>query len=233
MTIPEGAAIDDEGVWTQVLSLPPPGNGKRPALFLDRDGVVLEEVNYLYAAEDARLIPGAAETIAAANRLAVPVIIITNQAGIARGYFGWEAFAAVQDKLLADLAALGAVIDGVFACPHHPMGNPPYGHPDHPARKPNPGMLLRAAAMLEVDLSRSWIVGDRAGDLGAGRNAGVAGGLHVLTGHGADDGERQAALALAGSGFITLIADSIAEAREKLPILRDHGPTRERNSARK
>ncbi|OHC73768.1 MAG: hypothetical protein A3G18_05165 [Rhodospirillales bacterium RIFCSPLOWO2_12_FULL_58_28] len=218
MTIPKSAAIDDEGVWNQVLRLPP-GNGNKPALFLDRDGVVLEEVNYLRAAGDARLIPGAAETIAAANRLAVPVVIITNQAGIARGYFDWEAFAAVQDKLLADLAALGAFIDGVFACPHHSMGNPPYNHPDHPARKPNPGMLLRAATMLELDLSRSWIVGDRAGDLGAGRNAGLAGGLHVLTGHGGDDGERQAAQALAGDGFIVLTADSIAKSQEELPVL--------------
>ena len=212
-----GAAIDAEGVWTQVLK--PPQSGKRPALFLDRDGVMVDEVNYLQKAEDTRLIPGAAETAAAANRLGVPVVIVTNQAGIAYGYYGWDEFIAVQDKFLSDLEAGGAFVDGVFACPHHPKGKPPYGHPNPPARKPNPGMLLRAADMLAIDLAASWIVGDRASDLEAGRNAGLAGGIHVLTGHGDGDGERAAALALATNRFQVRCAESITQVPALTPLL--------------
>lgn len=220
LQLPKGAVIDAEGVWTQVL-VPPPKTGERPALFLDRDGAVLEEVNYLNRAEEAHLIPGAAETIAAANRRGVPVVIVTNQAGIAYGYYGWKEFAVVQEKLLSDLAAADAFVDGVFACPHHAKGKPPYGHPNPPARKPNPGMLIRAARMLKLDLSRSWIIGDKASDVGAGKNAGLAGALHVLTGHGADEGEREAALTLAGNGFKALTAQSIAEAPSLLTSLRN------------
>ncbi len=220
LQLPKGATVDAEGVWTQVL-VPSPQTGERPALFLDRDGAVLEEVNYLNRAEDAHLIPGAAKTIATANRCGVPVIIVTNQAGIAYGYYGWEEFAVVQEKFLSDLAAAEAFVDGVFACPHHAKGKPPYRLPDPPARKPNPGMLLRAARMLKLDLSRSWIIGDRASDVGAGVNAGLAGALHVLTGHGAEEGEREAALSLAGNSFKVLTAKSIAEAPSLLNSLRN------------
>ncbi len=219
--LPPGAAIDDEGVWTQVLAPPPGPLGPpgRAALFLDRDGVVNQDVGYLCRAGDVRLIPGAAEVIARANRLGVPVVVVTNQAGIAYGYFGWDAFIAVQERIVGDLAAAGARLDGVFACPHHATGKPPYRHPDHPARKPNPGMLLRAAGMLGLDLAASWIVGDHAKDLEAGRNAGLAGGLHVLTGHGGHDGQRQAALAI--DGLRTLAAESIADALRLVPLLRE------------
>ncbi|MGB0670943.1 MAG: D-glycero-alpha-D-manno-heptose-1,7-bisphosphate 7-phosphatase [Rhodospirillales bacterium] len=202
--------IDAEGIWCEVLHR---GSARaRPCLFLDRDGVIVEEVNYLHRPEDCRLERGAAAIIRKANEADIRVVVVTNQAGIARGYFGWEDFRAVQDCMVGLLAAEGARLDAVFACPHHAKGRPPFGHPDHPARKPNPGMLTRAFARLAILAGQSWIIGDRASDLGAGRNAGLAGGVHVGSGHGGDDGERQKALALAEPGFQVLARASIAEA---------------------
>lgn len=203
--------LDDEDVWCETLR-PPAGSSDRPALFLDRDGVVVEETKYLSRPEDVRLIPGAAGLIAAANRRHVPVILITNQSGIGRGYYGWDAFAAVQRVLLERLETSHAFVDAVYACPHHADGIAPYRHPDHPARKPNPGMLLRAKAALGLDLASSWVVGDRAGDLDAGRRARLAGGVHVLSGHGSDPDERAAALALEAPGFKVGCAPTVAEA---------------------
>jgi D-glycero-D-manno-heptose 1,7-bisphosphate phosphatase len=215
---PAAFPLDGEGVWSEVLR-PPSGSAPRSALFLDRDGVVVEEVNYLSRPEDVRLIPGAVETIAAANRLGVPVILITNQSGIGRGYYGWDAFAAVQRTILDRLGRAEAFVDAVYACPYHADGIAPYRYPDHPARKPNPGMMLRASVALRLDLGSSWVVGDRAGDLEAARRARLAGGVHVLSGHGSDPGERAAALALAASGFKVATAPTIAEAMALIPLV--------------
>jgi D-glycero-D-manno-heptose 1,7-bisphosphate phosphatase len=216
--LPEGAEIDDEGLWVQLLRRPE-GPALRPALFLDRDGVIVDEVDHLSQAADVRLIDGAAEVIAAANRRGFPVVVVTNQSGIGQGLFAWDAFIDVQNRILGDLAAEGAFVDGVFACPHHPKALPPYDHPDHPARKPNPGMLLRAAERLALDLSTSWIIGDRTRDLAAGRRAGLAGGLLVSTGYGGQQDEREAALALAKGGeFRVLVGASVAAALTTIPL---------------
>ena len=215
--LPPGAELDSDGLWSQVLNRAQ-GATRRAALFLDRDGVIVEDVDYLHRPADVRLMDGAAGIIAEANGCAIPVIMVTNQAGIAHGHFGWAEFIQVQDKILDDLAAEGAFVNGVFACPHHGGGRAPYDVENHPWRKPNPGMLLAAAERLPLDLGQSWIIGDRAGDLEAGKNAALAGGLHVLTGHGADDGERDAALALAGANFQALAAPTIAGATVQLPL---------------
>lgn len=111
----------------------------------------------------------------------------------------------------------------MLACPFHREGREPFRHPDHPARKPNPGLLLRAEAELGVDLAASWIVGDRAGDVAAGRAAGLAGGIHVWTGWGNEPGEREAARASAGNGYRVFEAASIAEASARLPLLAGAG----------
>lgn len=169
------------------------------------------------------LIEGAAEAIARANALAVPVIVVTNQSGIGRGLFGWNELLAVEERIEALLADRGARIDAVLACPFHRDGREPFRHADHPARKPNPGLLLRAEAELGVDLAASWIIGDRAGDVAAGRAAGLAGGMHVWTGWGSEPGERDAARASAGSGYRVLEADSIAESSARLPLLAGAG----------
>lgn len=223
MTLPADVVIDAQEVWMQVFrgaAFP----GMRPALFLDRDGVIIEDRHYIHKIEDVFFIEGAAQVIAAANRAGVWVVMVTNQAGIARGYYGWEEFAAVQAHVLARLAGEGARVDAVFACPHHPKGLPPYDHPDPECRKPNPGLLLRATRLLPVDMRASWIIGDRASDIAAGRNAGLAGGIQVLTGHGAEEGEREKSLALATPAFAVLAASSIAEAGALVPFLGRQGP---------
>jgi len=207
--LPEGATIDEEGIWCQVLE--PDSKTRRSALFLDRDGVVVDEVHYLRRTQDVRLVAGAANVIAQANRRGHAVVLVTNQAGIGRGILGWPEFALVQERIIVELAAAGATFDAVYACPHHAEGQPPYNHPDHPARKPNPGMLLRAVEALALDAETSWIVGDRASDLEAGRAAGLAGGLHVLTGYGERPAERKAALALADGRFRAVGGASIAD----------------------
>lgn len=217
LRLPPNAAIDAEHVWIQALRAAPVPR-PRPALFLDRDGVIVEEVAYLSRPDDVRMVPGAAETIAMANARDVAVVIVTNQSGIGRALYGWNEFADVQARILAELSRAGAAVDAVFACPHHEDGFPPYDRADHEARKPNPGMLLRAARMLSLDLARSWIVGDRAGDIAAGRNAGIAGGLHVATGYGVEPIQREGALALAGPAFKILAAPSIADAPRHIPL---------------
>jgi D-glycero-D-manno-heptose 1,7-bisphosphate phosphatase len=205
--------LNSEGVWSEILRRPARG---RPALFLDRDGAVVEETGYLCRAADIVVIPGAAEVITVANKRGIPVIMVTNQSGIGRGYYGWAEFKSVQDALLATLAAHGAKIDAVYACAHHPEAKGLLAHPDHPARKPNPGMLLQAARDLALDLKSSWLVGDKASDIEAAKRAGIAGALQVATGYGA--AERQSAAKLAGPNFELRFGQSIADAMT-LPLL--------------
>ncbi len=217
--LPIGAEIDGEQLWSQILNRPQ--GAHKGALFLDRDGVVVEDTDYLHRPEDVQLIDGAAKVIAEANRRAVPVVLVTNQAGIGRGRFGWEDFVAVQERIIEDLDQLGAFLNAVFACPHHAEGQPPFDSPDHAWRKPNPGMLLEAALRLPLDLTQSWLIGDRAGDIQAARTAGLAGAIHVLSGHGSDEGEREEALEFGSEGFHCLTADSIGGVEGLLPLFQD------------
>ena len=202
------------GLWVRVP--PQTAAAPRPALFLDRDGVIVEDPGYLSCPSGLKLIPGAAGLIALANRLGVPVVEVTNQAGIGRGYYGWHEFTEVEAALADALARDGAAIDAAFACPYHRDGVPPWAHPDHPARKPRPGMLLAAGRLLNLDLTLSWIVGDRLADLVAGHSAGLRGGLHVLTGIGAS--ERPAVVKWSPENFDLRLGNSIADA-EALIVL--------------
>jgi D-glycero-D-manno-heptose 1,7-bisphosphate phosphatase len=117
--------------------------------------------------------------IAAANRVGIPVVVVTNQSGIARGYFGWSAFAAVNGRVLELLGDQGVSVDMVLACAYHEAGVGPLAVADHPMRKPNPGMLIEAGKRLDLDLQRSLIVGDKLADMQAGRRAGLAQGWLV------------------------------------------------------
>src|SRR5262249_61259521 len=108
--------LDSQGVWCEVLQRPAPG---RAALFLDRDGAIVEDTGYLRRVDDIVVIPGAAEVIAAANQRSVPVIMVTNQSGIGRGYYGWAEFKSVQDTFAASRATDGAGRAAVSACAHH------------------------------------------------------------------------------------------------------------------
>ncbi len=217
MILPSGVAsitgsLDHEGIWCEVRSNAARGG---PALFLDRDGVVVEEVDYLCRVEDIAVIPGAAGVIGAANRLGIPVALVTNQSGIGQGRYGWNDFTAVQKAIVSSLAAEGARLDAIYACPHHPNGKGEFLHPDHPARKPNPGMILRAAADLDLDLRMSWLVGDKTVDIEAARRAGLAGAMQVMTGYGAMEWANSAKLASAN--FEVRSGHSITDAAS-LPI---------------
>jgi len=207
--------IDREGVWCEVRENAARGGA---ALFLDRDGVVVEEVSYLRRVEDVVMVPGAAEVIGAANRRGIPVVLVTNQAGVGRGILGWAEFTAIQNKIIGALASRGARVDAVYACPHHAEAKGVFQHPDHPARKPNPGMLLRAAADLDLDLKKSWLVGDRTIDIEAAQRAGLAGAMQVMTGYGAVEWPRAAALR--SEKFEVRTGRSIADAAT-LPVLAD------------
>jgi D-glycero-D-manno-heptose 1,7-bisphosphate phosphatase len=211
----QGSFHEDLGIWTWIAAQAPVE--VRAALFLDRDGVIVQDPGYLSRVADLELIPGAADLIASANRRSIPVVEITNQAGIGRGYYGWNEFLQVEEALARELAGRGAVIDAVFACPYHRDGIPPWAHPAHPARKPRPGMLLAAERFLNLDLKHSWIVGDKLGDLLAGYNAGLYGGLHVLTGQGPK--HRRRALEWSPKSFQLRFADSICDAADLVGIL--------------
>ena len=193
------------------------GGTARPALFLDRDGVIVEEVNYLHRPEDVRLCVGAAEFISLANRQGTPVIVVTNQSGIGRGYYDWPDFTAVTLTINELLEQKGAMLDALYACPFHRDAKPPYNEDNHPGRKPNPGMLERAFENLNLDRDGSWIIGDTADDLAAGRAAGLAGGVHVLTGHGKR--ERPRVAMLENKKFKISLVANLLEARHLLPML--------------
>ena len=146
----------------------------RPALFLDRDGVLNEDRGYVHRWEDFCWIPGAREAVAAFNARNWWVFVVTNQSGVGRGYYPEADVLALHARMEADLAEAGARIDAFYHCPFHPEAiEDRYRHPDPPDRKPNPGMLLRAMADWPVDAARSVMVGDKAIDLEAGQRAGV------------------------------------------------------------
>jgi len=148
----------------------------RPACFLDRDGTLTEEREYARRAEDIVLLAGAAAAVRLLNRSGVAAVVISNQSGVGRGYFTLEDLAAQHEKLRELLGAEGARLDRIYFCPHRPDEG-------CACRKPATGLLARAARDLDVDLQRSWMVGDRAEDVAAGER-GAAGGLLVRTGYG-------------------------------------------------
>ncbi len=185
-----------------------------PALFLDRDGVIIEEKGYISKPEDVELLPGIAELIEAAKRLGLAIIEVTNQAGIGRGYFDWPDFVRVEDRLTDLLAQRGVAIDAVFACPYHPEGTFPYRQANHAWRKPNAGMLLEAADLLNLALAESVMVGDKALDQLTAKAAKLKFGIHMLTGYGRAN--EAAARAVASDGFPVRVLPRADEAVAEL-----------------
>ena len=143
------------------------------ALFLDRDGVINVDTGYVSRREDFRWIDGIFETVRAANALGLACIVATNQAGIARAYYSETDFHALTDWMLQQFSEQGAPLKAVYYCPYHPDGIGQYRQADHPDRKPNPGMLLRAAREWGLDLAASALVGDQDSDVLAATRAGV------------------------------------------------------------
>lgn len=155
------------------------GSAGRPAVFLDRDGTVIADRHYLADPDGVSLLHGAAEAIARLNRAGIPVLLVTNQSGIGRGFFSEVDFVAVQERMLQLLAAEGARLDGVYHCPHAPDYEPPCD-----CRKPGLGLFRRAAAEHGLDLARSWYIGDRVRDVAP---AAQLGGSAILVGGGHPD----------------------------------------------
>jgi len=166
--------------------------GRRPAVFLDRDGTLNREVEGALArVEDLELLEGAAEGAAHLAEAGFALVIVSNQSAVARGWASVDQVDAVNRALVQRLTAAGAAPDGVFVCPHHPsQGAPPYRR-HCPCRKPAPGLIQRAARELDLDLARSWVVGDAARDLEAGQSLGLRG-ILVLTGKGTVERDRLA-----------------------------------------
>lgn len=158
----------------------------RRAVFLDRDGTINEEVGYLRKLEQLKLFPFSAEAIQILNRKGIPIIVVTNQSGVARGYFDEDFVYRLHDLIRDQLEAKGAHIDAFYYCPHHPTeGSDPYRRACT-CRKPGTGMFLQASRDLHIDLSRSYMVGDMMKDVQAGKKAGTKG-ILVMTGYGADE----------------------------------------------
>ena len=148
----------------------------RPAVFLDRDGVLIPDSGYPHLDEHLVLIPGAAEAVRRLNEAGYLIVIVTNQSGVARGMFSEDRMHTFNALLVERLAEQGARIDAVYACPYHRDAvDPKWLHPDHPDRKPNPGMILRAVADHHIDPTRSFLIGDRPSDVEAARRAGMPG----------------------------------------------------------
>jgi len=138
--------------------------------------VLIEDVGYPHRPEHLRLIPGAAAAVRRLNAAGFWVFVVTNQSGVARGLFNEAQMDAFHGLLRAELAAEGARLDAIYACPYHPEAVvAAYRHPDHPDRKPNPGLLLKAMAAFPVAREGSFLIGDRDSDVEAARRAGVAG----------------------------------------------------------
>jgi len=190
-------------------------------IFLDRDGTVNEEVSYLSSPVELRLIPGSADAIREANRLGLRVFIMTNQAGIARGKFTEDQLTEVHKALVQLLENEQAQVDAIYYCPHHPdFGDGRY-RKECSCRKPNIGMLLQAAREFDIDIEKSFVVGDRMIDVQTGNNAGATS-ILVLTGYGKEDQK----LLLQNNTHVGHISDNLYAAMQfiKSTILKERVP---------
>jgi len=162
------------------------------AVFIDRDGTISEEVGYINHPSRFRVFSYAANAVRLLNESGWLAIVVTNQAGVARGYFSEEMIQAVHDQMKRDFGSAGARLDAIYYCAHHPsIGELPY-RLDCDCRKPKPGLIRRAAEEFDIDLAQSWMVGDRYGDIELARNAGVNSAF-VLTGYGRGEWEQHRA----------------------------------------
>jgi D-glycero-D-manno-heptose 1,7-bisphosphate phosphatase len=163
---------------------------KRRAVFMDRDGTISEEVGYVNHPSRYRVFPYSAEAVRLLNEAGWLAILVTNQAGVARGYFTEDIIKAVHGVLTSELEKEGARLDAIYYCAHHPtVGDAPYRF-DCDCRKPKPGLIERAAREFEIDLAQSWMVGDRYSDIELARNAHVRSAF-VLSGYGRGEWEYQ------------------------------------------
>jgi len=190
----------------------------RPAVFLDRDGTIIEQVHYLNRPDQVKLIPGAAEAIRSLRAVGYACVVVTNQSAIGRGLLTLDGLEEIHTEMHRQLAEEGAELDDIYVCPHVPAGEDRTTI-EHSDRKPGPGMLLRAARELDLDLSRSWMVGDMLSDLLAGRNAGCHGTILVLTGNGFE--------AAPNCGDATFVSTDLLKAAHLIIVLHAMDPEEE------
>ena len=142
------------------------------AIFLDRDGTIIDDPGYLSHPEQVNLLDGAAEALVELRAMGYKLVVVSNQSGIARGILSEEDLEAIHDRLRQLLAEKGAYLDQIYYCPYHPDGVVSKYRKESEWRKPNPGMLLAAADEMDIDLSQSWSIGDSNRDVQAGLSAG-------------------------------------------------------------
>ncbi len=147
-------------------------SGGRRAVFLDRDGVLIPDTGYASDPDRLELLPGVGAAAAKLRTAGFRLVVVTNQSGIARGMFSEGRLHEMHEALRRALAAFQVSLDGIYYCPHHPEAQELRYSLDCDHRKPNPGMLRSAAEALKLDLSSSWLIGDRHGDLLAGKHSG-------------------------------------------------------------
>jgi D-glycero-D-manno-heptose 1,7-bisphosphate phosphatase len=187
---------------------------KRPAVFMDRDGTISEEVGYVNHPSRYRVFPFSAEAVRLLNEKGWLAILVTNQAGVARGYFTEDLINEVHGVLTLELERGGARLDAIYYCAHHPsIGEAPYRY-DCDCRKPKPGLILRAAEEHDIDLARSWMIGDRYSDIVLAHNARVRSAF-VMTGYGRGEWEYQRST---WKHQPELVAETLLEAVEKIVI---------------
>jgi D-glycero-D-manno-heptose 1,7-bisphosphate phosphatase len=184
---------------------------------MDRDGTISEEIGYVNHPSRYRVFPYAAEAVRLLNEAGWLAVLVTNQAGVARGYFTEEMIGSVHHILRGELERGGARLDAIYYCAHHPsVGQPPY-RLDCECRKPRPGLIRRAAQELDIDLAQSWMIGDRHSDIELARNAGVSAAF-VLSGYGRGEWEFQRD---SWSTEPDLVAEDLLEAVRKITATSD------------
>ena len=168
------------------------------AVFLDRDGVIIRDTGYPDDPDRLEVLPGVPEALRALRAAGWVLVVVSNQSGVGRGKFGMERLREIHERLIAELAARGAGVDAIYYCPHHPEGIESFRRAcDH--RKPEPGMLLSAAAALDLDLGASWMIGDKESDVEAAHRAGCRA---IRIGDGPTSAEERARDLLAAANLI-------------------------------
>lgn len=153
-----------------------------PAIFLDRDGVINVDIGYVYLVDDFKFIDGVIDALLQLKQKGYLLVVVTNQSGIARGMFTEEQFMSLTEWMDWSLADRGVDLDGIYFCPHHPSEGSDQYRKSCTCRKPGPDMILDAVKHLDIDLTRSYMVGDKPSDMKAAINAGVAHKILVETG---------------------------------------------------
>jgi D-glycero-D-manno-heptose 1,7-bisphosphate phosphatase len=170
----------DKQRWYEIYDERSHSCTRTPAIFLDRDGVIILEKHYLQDPEQVELYPGIVKKLESLREFKVPIVVVTNQSGIGQGFFGWDEYNLVHQRML-DLLGVEQPFTAVYANAHHPAETKASW------RKPNPGMFLQAAADMNICLESSVMVGDKWVDIEAATRAGIKQLVHVKTGHGADE----------------------------------------------